>query len=503
MKLDLLGGWYQNRSPQAAYQRQLNLYIEAIPNNQGEPNKAVFHPTPGMKRLGTAPNNDIIRGLYKASDGQLFVAAGKSVYKVTQDWTFLWIGDMQVWDGYPYAPVKFADNGQVVLAVDGTEHGYYWSLVDPTSGNFTHLEPGGTYPDLNNIAVQWRGSNYIDYSDTYFIAATPNSGEFYTSYSGEVRFGGDFVARKSSTFEDPIKAAVSINRLIWLLGEFNSEIWYDSGGTTGITGEFPFEQVSGGTGNVDFGCAATYSVATGQSSVFWLSQSRYGGLQILQGYGYKYDRISNFGLEQELNSYSVVSDAVGFVYQQEGHAFYCLTFPSADRTWCYDILDKSWHERSSLNTDGKEHAWRARFHAHAYGKNLVSDAWSGGLMQLDLDTFVEDTNYQIKRVRSFPTVQDPVDENRVNFKSFTVAMDVGLATDPNLDPRVSLRWSDTRGQTWSNQLEQSFGKVGEFNTSINWNRLGMSRHRIFELEWTAPVKTSLIGAYVQVEKANA
>lgn len=505
MKIDLLGGHYQNRAPLGGNQRQLNLYVEAIPPQQGEPHKAVYQPTPGMIRRSTAPNNEVIRGLYKGSNDVLYACAGKTLYRITKDLTFLPLGDMQVWDGYPYGPVKFADNGQVVFAVDGSEHGYYWDMTETAHRSFKHLEPGGTYPDHADIPVQWKGSNYIDYTDTYFIVAAPNTGEFYTSYSGEVEFGADWVAKKSTTFDDPIQAAVVLRRNIWLIGRYNTEIWYDSGGTTGVTGEFPFEIVSGATGNIEFGCAAIYSIAQGQASIFWLGQSRYGGLQILQGYGgYNYKRISNFGLEAEINSYSKYEDARGFVYNQEGHSFYVLSFPSAEKTWVYDILDESWHERCSLDPTGKERAWRGAFHAHAYGSNFVSDAWSGGLMELDLDTHVEDGSTPIKRIRSFPTVQDTDNENRLSFKSFTASMDVGFDSDPTTTaPLVSLRWSDTRGQTWSNQLEQSIGNIGQFNTSVSWNRLGMSRHRIFELEWTSPIKTSLTGAYVEVTKANS
>ncbi|WP_261543694.1 hypothetical protein [Burkholderia multivorans] len=48
----------------------------------------------------------------------------------------------------------------------------------------------------------------------------------------------------------------------------------------------------------------------------------------------------------------------------------------------------------------------------------------------------------------------------------------------------------------------SLGKEGEYATSLQFQRLGMARDRVFELSWSAPVKTSLLGAWVQAESNN-
>ena len=38
------------------------------------------------------------------------------------------------------------------------------------------------------------------------------------------------------------------------------------------------------------------------------------------------------------------------LYQQDGHAFYVLTFPTANKTWCYDAATQMWHERPCRDT---------------------------------------------------------------------------------------------------------------------------------------------------------
>jgi hypothetical protein len=65
--------------------------------------------------------------------------------------------------------------------------------------------------------------------------------------------------------------------------------------------------------------------------------------------------------------------------------------------------------------------------------------------------------------------------------------------------KLYLRYSDTRGQTWSNPIEDDFGATGEFYKSIHYQRLGMARDRVFEVFWSAPVRTALNGAFVMAE----
>jgi hypothetical protein len=67
-------------------------------------------------------------------------------------------------------------------------------------------------------------------------------------------------------------------------------------------------------------------------------------------------------------------------------------------------------------------------------------------------------------------------------------------------PMISLRWSDDRGATFGNPVEQSMGGAGEFLTSIKWNRLGMARDRVFELSWSCNSNTCLSGAFIETIK---
>jgi hypothetical protein len=81
-------------------------------------------------------------------------------------------------------------------------------------------------------------------------------------------------------------------------------------------------------------------------------------------------------------------------------------------------------------------------------------------------------------------------------------MEVGTTTHGD-NPQVSLRWSDTRGQTWNNPVTGSMGQFGQYLTSVQFQRLGMARDRCFELFWSADVQTALQGAFVQLDPCSS
>jgi len=137
--------------------------------------------------------------------------------------------------------------------------------------------------------------------------------------------------------------------------------------------------------------------------------------------------------------------------------------------------------------------------ANAYGKIVAGDWENGNLYELDLDTYT-DNGQPISRIRSFPLLMN--EAKRISYNMFIADMEVG-DDDGSIDgstavspPVVSLRWSNDRGKTWGNRLQQSIGAAGEYGTCVQWQRTGQARYRVFELSWSAPCKTALNGAYV-------
>jgi hypothetical protein len=82
--------------------------------------------------------------------------------------------------------------------------------------------------------------------------------------------------------------------------------------------------------------------------------------------------------------------------------------------------------------------------------------------------------------------------------------DVTCTTIPVLSVSlVSLRWSDDRGHHYGSPVTQPIGDAGEFRTSLQWQRLGMARDRVFELSWSVPTNTALQGCWLDAAPAQS
>jgi hypothetical protein len=92
------------------------------------------------------------------------------------------------------------------------------------------------------------------------------------------------------------------------------------------------------------------------------------------------------------------------------------------------------------------------------------------------------------------------DGKRVKYSSFILDCDVGSVPGFPSDtpPYFLLRWSDTRGATWSEPVQQSLGATGQFYTTPTIRRLGYGRDRVFEVYGVIPgPQFALNGAFVE------
>lgn len=480
MKIPLTGGAYQARSLIANAQRSINLYAEKNPEDAPFP--FTHYPRPGLKFLATAPNAATVRGVYRASTtGDLYVVSGNTVYYVSPSWVFTTLGTITAGN----TPVSMSDNGTTLVLVDGTVNGY---TVDLSLRAFAPIvDPTGSFV----------GADRVDFLDTFFIFNKPATPQFYLSLSNSVTFNVLDFANKTG-FPDNVVSVICAHRELWVIGALTSELWYDAGAA-----DFAFQAMPGAF--IEQGCAAKYSVAKYDTTIYWLSQNKDGDRIILAGDGYDAKRISTHAIENILRLMPVISDAIGFCYQMGGHAFYVLSFPTSDQTWVYDRATELWHQAGWVDNNGTLHRWRANCATFAYGVNVVGDQDNGNLYALDMNTF-QDNGQPIVRIRSFPHFIE--DGNRITYTRFIAAISVGNddgtldSSTPTSPPVMSLRWSDTAGKTWGNPVLQSVGAGGQYLTQAQWRRLGLARDRVFELSWSVPASISLNGAFLADEESE-
>ena len=265
-------------------------------------------------------------------------------------------------------------------------------------------------------AGAFAGATRVDYLDTYLLFNKPGTPQFYSSDSLALTFDPLWFANKSA-YSDTLQTLIVAKRDIWLIGEISTEVWVNVGKP-----DFPFETQADVF--IDHGTPAKYSIAGYDNAVFWLASDRAGQGIVIQGSGYQAKRVSTYAIEAEIGGYGKISDAIGFCYQLAGHAFYVLTFPSADRTWCYDIGTGHWHEWVWLDANGAEHRHRANCCWNVNGVPVVGDWQNGNLYALDLNALTDDGR-PIKRLRSFPHLLK--DGKRMFYRQFLADLETGTA----------------------------------------------------------------------------
>jgi hypothetical protein len=453
-------------------QECINLYPEIdrtkSPNERGV---VALYPTPGFIARSFFGSPVEVRGAWPQPGGNtLFVVAGNRLFVLGPDFTGPAVATIPTSTG----PVSMTDNGSSLFIADGAHrYAYTWG-----TGLFQTLVDGA-----------FTGADIVDVIDNYVIYNDPGTNTWgCTDIASTVSSGLNFGRKDSAT--DNIISLIVNKREIFLLGERTSEVWVDAG-----LFPFPFQKLPGT--NMQHGCAAKHSVARLGETFAFLAQDDRGISTVVQMNGYTPERISTYAIEKEIETYSVYSDAIGMSYQQAGHEFYVLNFPTADRTWCYDATTGLWHRRASRDTENVLHRERTNCAVFFQGQNLFGDYARGLLYEASLSSFTDysDIGNPIPRIRRARHLTS--DLKQVYYHDFQIQFQpgVGLATGQGSDPKAMLRYSDDGGFTWSSEKWAAMGKTGRYKNRCRWpGPLGMSRDRIFEVTITDPVFSPIISA---------
>lgn len=465
MDFPFVGPSYRARSGNLSAQSCVNLYLE----KNELTGKFCLIGTPGKRRLTTLGGTGGCRASYVPAKGDAIVVQGNSVFRVHTDWTSTFVGLLSTSSG----PVSITDNGTAAVLVDGP-FGYILTLATNTIAMIS--DPA------------FYGADKVGYLDNYFVFNKPNTQEFYITLLGTTNFNAlDFASAEGAP--DNLVSLIVDHRELWLFGSTSTEIFTNTGAA-----DFPIERLSGAF--LEHGCAAAHSVAKMDNTVFWLGADDRGSGIIWRAQGYTPARVSTHAMEFAIASYARIDDAVAYTYQQEGHSFYVLNFPTANKTWAFDAASNEWGERSYFDASGMTNRDRSNCHMFFNGTHVIGDWNDGRLYALDLDYQFDDTDL-IQAIRAAQTISNG--GNMQFFHAFQIEMEegFGLQTGQGTDPQAMLDWSDDGGHTWSNKVYKSMGKVGQYRRRVRWTRLGRAYDRIYRVTITDPVKRVIIGALLE------
>lgn len=424
-------------------------------------------PTPGLVTLAQLSNQLQVRAMHVMPGGTTLLAvAGNALYSINLAYTATVVGTLLTSTG----PVSITDNGVSAYMCDGPNRYYY----TPASSTFASIADGG-----------FTGANTVDIIDNFIIYNNPNSNQWGATGVGTVTSGALSVGAFLSAPGNLI-GLIADHRQVYLLGEVASEVSVDNGGNP-----FPFSVIPGTT--MQHGCAARGSIQRLGESFAFLSQDTRGKGIVVQMIGYQPKRISSFAMEQQVSKYPIISDAIAYTYQQAGHEFYVLNFPSADVTWVYDLATELWHKRAWRDNFNVLHRHRGNCSAVFGGKVIVGDWENGKIYEFSQTTYTDD-GAAIPCIRRCPHLTN--DLKRVFYQSLQIQFQpgVGISTGQGSNPMAMLEWSNDGGSTYGNQHWTTIGKMGQYKNRAIWRQLGEARDRIFQVTVTDPVYRTVISA---------
>lgn len=469
-----IGPSYTLQSVNVDCQSCVNLFPEINALGTGKEREvAALVPTPGLRLLLTLPNSPV-RGVYTASNGEVYAVGGAKFYSISSAWAATELGSLNTSTG----PISFADNGTHVVFVDGTD-GFSWNMDTDTYAGITD-------PDFYQ-------ADQVAYLDGYFILNRTGTQQFFHSDLNAITFDALDIATAEGSPDDLI-GVITNNQNLFLPSTKSIEVFYNSGDADEV-----FKRIQGAV--VEVGVSAKFSLQKIQGALYFIGGDANGSGIVYRMQGYQPQRISTPAIEKVIRSVaqSDLDNATAWTYQQGGHQFYCLNLPGIDSTWVYDASTEMWHERTWLNLWSMERH-RAENHTVAFGENIVGDYENGKIYALDPDKYTDDGTY-IVRERVAPHTSKNLKQIRHNSIQIDMETGVGLdGTGQGTDPQGVLTWSDDGGHTWSNERQASIGAIGERFTRVIFRRLGSARDRVYKFRVTDPVKVVLIGAEIELEE---
>lgn len=419
------------------------------------------------------------RGMYEHL-GKLYFVSNNTLFSKDVDNKDVTCGTINTYSGR----VGMASNGTYLLIVDGTD-GFVWD--------------GATLDKITD--ADFVDATHIKFLHGRFIVNKPGTGEFYISTTyptkADLINGAAWTSLNFATAEvDPDNLlAIEVDKQeLWLFGEFTTELYFDSGDAT-----FPFESQPGGA--IEWGIAAPWSVAKGESNVIWLAKNRNGGPQVVATSGFSPQPISSHAVEEAMSGYAVVDDAFAFVIKGfDKTYFYVLTFPDENVTWVYNMSlppDLGWHQWSSYGVG----RFRGATYAYFNGKRYLGDAKTGKLYTLSNTAYLDDGEI-IERISVPATLDMDGNDFSVNSLEIEFGAGVGLLSGQGVDPQAMIRVSRDHGNTFGNSRWRAIGKLGEYKNRAIWRQLGQFTSLTPELRVTDPIKATVVGAYVELEGTN-
>jgi hypothetical protein len=256
---------------------------------------------------------------------------------------------------------------------------------------------------------------------------------------------------------------------ILIMGNTVTEVWTDLGLQL-----FPYQRNS--SYSIDYGCLNPATIASGDDFIVWLGANERSGPVIMYCSGGSINQISTDGINFRLSELVNPENSFGFIFKQDGHVFYQITFPSPEDniTYTYDFTTQKFYTLCDVN-ENCHIARRVAYYNNSYYFVSFND---GSIYRLDSN--YEDYNgAEIPRIIITPTSALP---DRSSFIVNNITFPIEQGTDEN-DARVDLCTSSDGGVTFGNTTGIQLQPLGKRRNIFKFYNLGRYNEVIFQFRF--------------------
>jgi hypothetical protein len=446
-----IGSSYHLPDRKQGVARTVNLMLTQIESQQ-EDKEFILEQVPGWPQFTSLGAS--IRGAYSTGD-RLYAVHDNTLSLVSDDGTLInVIGLINSNSGF----VSMRHNGANQLGiVDGLN--YYVLNLN------TNV--------LTLVAGAFRGSDFIEYLDGYFIFVDPDTEQFYITAIDDATSLDALDFSSADKQPDNILRHIVFKGELYFFGSTSTEVWVNSGGA-----DFPFARYNATP--IDVGIVGKRAVTVTSDALVWVGKSANGLAFVYAMSDFSPKRISNRSVEVSLQGLSDLSQCVLWSYAIAGNEVVAVEHPDLETTWCFDIATREWHERAR----GNPASWsRLAFDQIVFHKGQLLAVSNDDLLRLDRDSNKIESEVMV-RERTWPHLTQPSLEP-ITYRSLEVACSTGEGG------QCYLRISNDGGSTWGATLNKSLGAVGRWMERVRWHFLGTARDRVFAIGCSDDVRFNL------------
>lgn len=371
-------------------------------------------------------------------------------------------------------PVEIAENANKEIAI---VDGLYEYLFNYGAGTFQKI-------DLGFSPVS------IAYQDSYFIYGVGETNQFRLSQSNDgTQVPPEYIGAIETKSADNVVAVRAHGRLLYVFGQTVTEIWQDLPTINqSVVLNMPYKRDN--SVNIDYGCLSQETIADGFGLIVWLAISEEAGPIILYSDGGNPQPLSTDGIDFMLSNLENPGDSTAFLYEQDGHIFYQITFKTDNLTLAYDFKEGIFISP----TDERLNAHPAKKVVYFSGSHYFLSYNDGGIYEMS-SSFPTYNGNAIPRIRRCAPKRLPDNEYYRTNKVEVVAQ-AGYSQEPIY---IDLSLSKDGSTSYGNNIRRNLGPLGKRRQICRWWDMGYARDWSFQFSFWGDQHYAIASATAEME----